>query len=98
MPKEKAELLEGTHRSLASRFAARLSALFRRRALDHRVEEELEFHLSMQIEENIRRGMAPPEARAEARRKLGNTAQVREEVHGMNTILFVEETARNVRL
>jgi len=45
-------------RSLASRFIA----LFRRRELDDRVHEELEFHIGMQTEENIRRGMAPPDA------------------------------------
>jgi hypothetical protein len=80
-------------RSLTSR----LSALLRRREWDQRVDEELEFHLRMQTEENIRRGMAPADARA-ARRKIGNTTQLCEEVHHMNTIAFLEETARNVRL
>ena len=83
-----------TFRSLVSRFCA----LFRRRELDDRVDEELEFHIGMQTEENIRRGMAPPDARAAARRKICNTTQAREEVHRMNTILFLEETAHNVRL
>src|SRR5262245_30839710 len=82
-----------TFRSLASR----LLALFRRQEWDDRVEEELEFHIGMQIEENIRRGMAPPDARAAARRKLGNATQVCEEVHRMNTISFLEETANGVR-
>jgi putative ABC transport system permease protein len=80
-------------RSLASRF----SALFRRRELGDRVDEELEFHIGMQTEENIRRGMAPPDARAAAHRKIGNRTQVCEEVHRMNTIAFLEETAGNVR-
>src|SRR6185295_6906857 len=61
-------------------------------------DEELQFHLRMQTEENIRRGMAPPDARAAAHRKIGNTTQVCEEVHRMNTSLFLEETARNFRL
>src|SRR6185295_8272867 len=82
-----------TFRSLASRF----SALLRRRELHDRVGEELEFHIGMETEENIRRGMAPLDARAAARRKLGNTTQVCEEVHRMNTIAFLEETASNVR-
>ena len=47
-------------------------------------------------EENIRRGLAPPDARAAARRKVGNTTQVAEEVHRMNTISFVEEIGSNV--
>ncbi len=83
-----------TWRSLVSR----LSALLRRWEWDDRVDEELEFHIGMETEENIRRGMNRRDARAAARRKLGNTTQVREEVHRMNTILFLEETARNVAL
>jgi putative ABC transport system permease protein len=83
-----------TFRSLASRFFA----LFRRRELSDRVDEELQFHIGMQTEENIRRGMDPSHARIAARRKLGNTTQVCEEVHRMNTIEFLDETARNFRL
>jgi predicted permease len=83
-----------TLRSLAAGFFG----LLRRREWDDRVDEELAFHIGMETEENIRRGMAPPEARAAAHRKLGNTTQVCEDVHHMNTILFFEETARNVRL
>lgn len=82
-----------TLRSLASRFFA----LLRRRELGDRAHEELEFHLGMETEENMRQGMPPQDARAKARRKLGNTTQVCEEVHRMNTIAFLEETARNVR-
>ena len=82
-----------TLRSLASR----ISALFRRRELHDRVDEELEFHIRMETEENIRRGMDPGHARKAARRKIGNTTQVCEEVHRMNTILLFEETVRNIR-
>jgi len=78
--------------------ASRLSALFRRQEWQVRVDEELEFHMGRETEENIRRGMTPRDARAAARRKLGNTTQVCEEVHRMNTIAFVDETARNVRV
>ena len=78
--------------------ALRISALFRRRELDDRVDEELEFHIGMETEENIRRGMTPPDARAAAHRKLGNRTQVCEEVHHMNTVAFLEESAGNVRL
>ena len=83
-----------TFRSLASR----ISAFFRRRELDRRVDEELEFHIAMETEDNIRRGMAPREARAAAHRKLGNRIQVCEEVHVMNTISLLDETVRNVRI
>jgi predicted permease len=70
-----------------------LSALFRRRENVQRVDEELEFHLQMQVEENIRRGLDP----RGARRKLGNMTQVSEEVYHMNTIAFLDEAVQNVR-
>src|SRR4051812_23070004 len=78
--------------------ASRLSALFRRRKLVDRVDEELEFHIRMETEDNIRRGMAPLDARSAAHRKLGNRTQMCEEVHRVNTISFLEDTARNVRV
>src|SRR5262249_37086241 len=81
-------------RSLASRFCA----LFRRREWDERIDEELQFHIGMGIEENIQRGMAPRDARTAALRKLGNTTQVCEEVHRTNTIAFLEESAGNLRV
>lgn len=75
----------------------KFSSLLRRRRLDKRVREEIEFHIRMETEEYIRQGMALPGARAAARRKVGNTAQVFEEVHDMNAVSFIEETVRNVR-
>jgi putative ABC transport system permease protein len=72
-------------------------ALFRRREWDQRIDEEVQFHLDMQAEENIRRGMSSRDARAAARRKIGNTTQVIEEAHRMNTISFLEEALDNVR-
>jgi putative ABC transport system permease protein len=78
--------------------ASRITALFRRQAWNERVDEELQFHIRMETEENIRQGMTPADAQAAARRKLGNTTRVSEEIHHMNTILFLDETARNVRI
>ncbi|HKX28967.1 MAG TPA: ABC transporter permease [Blastocatellia bacterium] len=80
-------------RFLASRF----SALFRRRELGQRLDEEIQFHLQMQTEENLRRGMELPDAQAAARSKVGNITYVTEEVYRMSTLSFLEETMRNVR-
>lgn len=80
-------------RSLASR----VSALFRRRALGRRIEEELQFHLQMQMEEYSRRGMELSDAQAAARSKVGSITYVTEEVYRMNTLSFLEEIVRNVR-
>jgi predicted permease len=72
---------------------SKFTALFRRRQLVQRVDEELQFHLRMQMEENIRRGLDPQEAR----RRLGNMTQASEEVYRMHTIAFLDESVQNVR-
>ncbi len=45
---------------------SRLKAMFSRQELDERIDEELRFHIEMQTEENMRRGMPEEEARRQA--------------------------------
>ncbi len=70
---------------------------FRREEADAEQREELDFYLDVTTEEYIERGMEPAEARAAARRKLGNTTQIREEVYRMNTLTFMEGLLRDAR-
>ena len=58
---------------------------------------ELEAHLAIEIDANLARGMTPQEARDAARRKLGNTTLVREEIYRMNTIGFLEALIQDLR-
>src|SRR5262245_55801776 len=51
---------------------ARLRALFRRESVLQDIEEELRFHVEMETETNIERGMPPDEARAAALKSFGN--------------------------
>jgi len=44
------------------RFAARVAALFRTRASDARLEEEIAEHSALATEDNLARGMTPDEA------------------------------------
>jgi putative ABC transport system permease protein len=53
-------------------------ALARRRNLASELEQEIDAHLEFLIEENLKRGMMPDEARSAARREFGNTAVVQE--------------------
>jgi len=53
----------------------RLWAMFRREPGDAELREELASHLQMHIDDNLRRGMNPQEARREALMKLGGLAQ-----------------------
>ncbi len=50
---------------------ARLRALFRRESVLQDIEEELRIHVEMETERNIKRGMAPDEARAAALKSFG---------------------------
>ncbi|HEY1337398.1 MAG TPA: permease prefix domain 1-containing protein, partial [Bryobacteraceae bacterium] len=56
----------------------RLAALFARRLIRSRAEEELQFHLAMLEQRNIECGLGPAEARAQARRQLGNATLLAE--------------------
>ncbi len=56
----------------------RLVGLFHRKGREREFAEELEGHLAMHIEDNIRAGMSPEEARRVALIKLGGVAQITE--------------------
>jgi hypothetical protein len=45
---------------------------------DRELEEEMRFHLEMKIQENLKAGMEPEQARRAARRQFGNTTLLRE--------------------
>ena len=75
----------------------KLRRFFRRNDADAQLRSELASYLEHATEEFISRGMDQQAARAAANRKLGNATHVCEEVYRMNTISFLEETARNVR-
>jgi putative ABC transport system permease protein len=57
----------------------RLKAVRRKPELDEELNEEVRFHLEMETEENIRRGMNAEEARYEALRRFGGVEQRKEE-------------------
>jgi hypothetical protein len=56
----------------------RLFGLFHRARRGREFAEELESHLALHIEDNLRAGMSPEEARRRAIVKLGGVAQVQE--------------------
>lgn len=53
-------------------------ALQRRRGLDDDLGDEIGAHIEFLYEENLTRGMTPAEARADARRRFGNSTVTRE--------------------
>lgn len=61
------------------RLLHRLRALFRAGELERDMEREIRFHLEMEIQENMRRGLSWEEARRRGLRRFGGVEQVKEE-------------------
>jgi len=59
-------------------FWLRVTALFRRGRWERELDEELASHLEMHIEDNVRAGLTPEEARRSALLKLGGLEQAKE--------------------
>jgi len=70
---------------------------FRRSAWDDERARELEAHLAIEVDENVARGMTLHDARDAARRKLGNTTRIREEIYRMNTVGVLDTIWQDVR-
>ncbi len=70
---------------------------FRRAKWDRERLVEIESHVEIETDENIARGMPYAEARAAARRKLGNSTLIREEIYRMNTVVFLDTLSRDIR-
>jgi len=78
-------------------FWRRLVGLLRRRRLEREVEDELDFHLHMEIGENLRRGMRPEEARRAALRRFGGVAQIRESCRETGGLPMIDTLWQDVR-
>jgi predicted permease len=75
----------------------RFASLFRRHRLERDLDDELQLHLEMRVEELIAGGMQPDEALAEARRRFGNTTLVKESTREMNIVVCLESVRQDIR-
>jgi macrolide transport system ATP-binding/permease protein len=64
---------------------------------EHDFADELESHLQMHIDDNIRAGMSPQEARRIAVMKLGGVDQAKEAYRDRATIPFLESVVQDLR-
>jgi putative ABC transport system permease protein len=78
-------------------FWAKWKAIFRKRSLDQDLDSELQYHLDMQIAENLQKGMPPGRARAEARRSFGGLEQVKELYRDQRAFPALESAILDVR-
>ena len=75
----------------------RFRGLFLRDACERDFADELESHLQLHIDDNIRAGMSPAEARRVALMKLGGVEQAKEAYRDRATIPFLESIAQDLR-
>jgi predicted permease len=78
-------------------FLARLRGLFRQRKLEQEMADEMAVHLEMQIEDHVRQGMSPEEARYLALRKFGGVEQVKETYRDGRSLAWVETFLRDLK-
>ncbi len=83
-------------RILKRLFARTLNFVTVRRG-DDRLREEMEQHLAIQTEENIRAGLAPEEARRQARLKLGGVEEIRESYHAEEGLPLLDNFSQDLR-
>src|SRR2546426_8875222 len=84
-------------RELFRTFLQRLVALFRRRQLEHDLDEELRSHLRMAVELNLRKGMSAEDARREALRSFGGVEQTKENYRDQRGLPMIETTLQDLR-
>jgi putative ABC transport system permease protein len=76
---------------------ARLRGLLGRDGVIGDIDRELRFHVEMETEENVRRGMGPDEARREALRSFGNVCSVRDAAYEVKGGGMLESILRDAR-
>ncbi|HEU4630709.1 MAG TPA: ABC transporter permease [Gemmatimonadaceae bacterium] len=76
----------------------RLRALVHRGREERELEAELRFHLEMEVEKNVGRGMSPEEARRRALVAFGGVERFKDEVRDARGLGRLEDSWRDLRL
>ncbi|MGC1414364.1 MAG: ABC transporter permease [Candidatus Acidiferrum sp.] len=74
----------------------RLGGLFGKERRERELSVEMESHLKMHVEDNLRAGMTPEQARREALLKLGGVEQTKEEYRARRGLPFLETSFRDL--
>ena len=75
----------------------RLTGLGNKAKRDAELAAELESHLQLHIEDNLRAGMTPEAARRDALMKLGGVEQTKESYRDRRGLPFIENLLQDVR-
>jgi predicted permease len=79
------------------RLSVRLKSLFGRGRLEKELDLELQYHLDMLVEQNLKAGMSSLEARRAALRAFGPVAGIKDDVRDTWLSRFLETAAQDIR-
>jgi macrolide transport system ATP-binding/permease protein len=79
------------------RFLARLQNFAARRAQDERLREEIDGHIALQTEENLRAGLSPVEARRQAMLKFGGVEVVKQDYRAERGLPLIDDLFQDLR-
>lgn len=77
--------------------ASWLTFVLTRRRLDEDTRLEIDAHLDSLSEHYRRQGLSPDEASMAARRQFGNASLLRQDIHAMNSITWIDHTVQDLR-
>ena len=75
----------------------RLRAIFDREAMDRELNDEMSFHLEMEVKKNLDQGMDPAEARREAYARFGGVDRQKEAAQASWGVGLVDDCVRDFR-
>ncbi len=78
-------------------FFVRLDGLFHRKRREQELADEIESNLQLHIDDNLRSGMTPQQARREAILKLGGVEPTLQSYRERNTLPFLESLLQDLR-
>ncbi|MGB8129994.1 MAG: ABC transporter permease [Candidatus Angelobacter sp.] len=79
------------------RMWARVTGLFRKSRRDREMAQEFESHVQMHIDDNVRAGLSPEQARREALVKFGGMEATKESVRETSRLMWIDTALRDIR-
>jgi predicted permease len=79
-------------------FLARWRNSFRKDAISQDAADELAWHLEQRMQEYLREGLSLDEARAEAKKRMGNVNSIEEETVETDTVVWLDALRRDLKL
>ncbi len=82
---------------MSNPFVRASRSLFKRNEVEGELDTEMRFHLDMEIEKNLARGLSPEKARRQALQSFGGVDKFKDEVRDQTAARFLETVLQDVR-